>query len=109
MITGTSSAARPHLLFVGMPSPFKETWCERHKSALDVPVILGVGGSFDVLAGFVRRAPLALQKLGLEWAWRLLMEPRKMWRRYLTTNSEYLWLAAGEVVRRRGSLARAAR
>jgi N-acetylglucosaminyldiphosphoundecaprenol N-acetyl-beta-D-mannosaminyltransferase len=102
-------AARPHLLFVGMPSPFKETWCERHKSALDVPVILGVGGSFDVLAGFVRRAPLALQKLGLEWAWRLLMEPRKMWRRYLTTNSEYLWLAAGEVVRRRGNLARAAR
>jgi N-acetylglucosaminyldiphosphoundecaprenol N-acetyl-beta-D-mannosaminyltransferase len=100
-------AARPHLLFVGMPSPFKETWCERHKDALDVPVIMGVGGSFDVLAGFVRRAPRALQSLGLEWAWRLLMEPRKMWRRYLTTNSEYLWLAAGEVVRRRGTLARA--
>jgi len=100
---------RPHLLFVGMPSPFKETWCERWKGALDVPVIMGVGGSFDVLAGFVRRAPRALQSLGLEWAWRLLMEPRKMWRRYLTTNSEYLWLAAGEVVRRRGALARAAR
>jgi N-acetylglucosaminyldiphosphoundecaprenol N-acetyl-beta-D-mannosaminyltransferase len=101
--------ARPHFLFVGMPSPFKETWCERHREALGVPVMVGVGGSFDVLAGFVRRAPRALQSLGLEWAWRLLMEPRKMWRRYLTTNSEYLWLAAREVLRRRGGLARAAR
>ena len=91
----------PHMLFVGMPSPFKETWCERHKAALDVPLIMGVGGSFDVLAGHVRRAPRPLQSLGLEWSWRLAMEPRKMWRRYLITNSEYLWLAAGEIIRRR--------
>jgi N-acetylglucosaminyldiphosphoundecaprenol N-acetyl-beta-D-mannosaminyltransferase len=93
--------AAPHMLFVGMPSPFKETWCERHRGALDVPVIMGVGGSFDVLAGHVRRAPPAFQSLGLEWAWRLAMEPRRLWKRYLVTNSEYLWLAAGEVLRRR--------
>jgi exopolysaccharide biosynthesis WecB/TagA/CpsF family protein len=101
--------ARPHLLFVGMPSPFKETWCEAHRDALDVPVIMGVGGSFDVLSGYVRRAPRSLQSLGLEWAWRLAMEPRKLWRRYLLTNSEYLWLAAAEICRRRGGLLRAAR
>ena len=93
--------AAPHMLFVGMPSPFKETWCERHRDRLQVPVIMGVGGSFDVLAGYVRRAPRPLQAAGLEWAWRLFMEPRKMWKRYLLTNSEYLWRAAGEVVRRR--------
>ena len=98
--------AAPHMLFVGMPTPFKETWCERHRAELDVPVIMGVGGSFDVLAGFVPRAPRALQSLGLEWSWRLLMEPRKMWKRYLLTNSEYLWLAAGEIMRCRTALAR---
>ena len=45
------------MLFVGMPTPFKETWRERHRHRLDVPVIMGVGGSFDVLAGFIKRAP----------------------------------------------------
>ncbi len=84
----------PHMLFVGMPSPFKETWCERHREALGVPVIMGVGGSFDVLAGHVRRAPRLLQSLGLEWSWRLAMEPRKLWR------------AAGEILGRRAGRAR---
>jgi len=93
--------AAPHLLFVGMPSPFKETWCERHRAALGVPVIMGVGGSFDVLAGGVRRAPRVLQRMGLEWSWRLAMEPRKMWKRYLVTNTQYVLLAAGEILRRR--------
>jgi N-acetylglucosaminyldiphosphoundecaprenol N-acetyl-beta-D-mannosaminyltransferase len=93
--------ALPHMLFVGMPSPFKETWCERHRKDLDVPVIMGVGGTFDVLAGYVRRAPRLMQTMGLEWSWRLAMEPRKMWKRYLITNTTYLWLAAREIVRRR--------
>jgi len=93
----------PHMLFVGMPSPFKETWCERHRIALGVPVIMGVGGTFDVLAGYVRRAPRLLQEVGMEWFWRLAMEPRKMWRRYLYTNTEFLGLAAQEVLRFRTS------
>jgi len=97
--------AEPHMLFVGMPSPFKETWCERHRAALDVPVVMGVGGSFDVLAGYVPRAPRPVQSLGLEWCWRLAMEPGKLWKRYLVTNSEYLWLAAGEILKRRIGLA----
>jgi len=88
----------PHLLFVGMPSPFKETWAERFRKRLDVPVIMGVGGSFDVLAGRIRRAPAWMQEIGLEWFWRLLMEPRKLWKRYLITNSEFLWLAGREAL-----------
>jgi N-acetylglucosaminyldiphosphoundecaprenol N-acetyl-beta-D-mannosaminyltransferase len=94
-------ASGAHMLFVGMPSPFKETWCERHRQRLEVPVIMGVGGSFDVMAGFIKRAPLWVQSLGLEWFWRLLMEPRKLWKRYLTTNSEFIWLAGCEIVARR--------
>jgi len=91
----------PDMLFVGMPSPFKETWCERHRAALAVPVIVGVGGTFDVLTGYVRRAPRLLQVAGMEWSWRLAMEPRKMWKRYLYTNTEFLGLAAREILRLR--------
>jgi N-acetylglucosaminyldiphosphoundecaprenol N-acetyl-beta-D-mannosaminyltransferase len=94
-------ASGAHMLFVGMPSPFKEIWCERHRQRLDVPVIMGVGGSFDVLAGFIRRAPRWVQLAGLEWFWRLLMEPRKLLKRYLTTNCEFVWLAGREIVARR--------
>jgi N-acetylglucosaminyldiphosphoundecaprenol N-acetyl-beta-D-mannosaminyltransferase len=98
-------ASEADILFVGMPSPFKETWCERYRQRLQVPVIVGVGGSFDVLAGFIKRAPHWLQSLGMEWFWRLLMEPRKLWKRYLTTNSEFSWLASREIIaRRRGRL-----
>ena len=94
-------ASGAHMLFIGMPTPFKEIWCERHRQRLEVPVIMGVGGSFDVLAGFIKRAPRWAQSLGLEWLWRLMMEPRKLWKRYLTTNSEFIWLAGREIVTRR--------
>jgi N-acetylglucosaminyldiphosphoundecaprenol N-acetyl-beta-D-mannosaminyltransferase len=91
----------PDVLFVGMPSPFKETWCESNRKRLNVPVMIGVGGSFDVLTGRVRRAPKWMQAIGMEWSWRLMMEPRKMWKRYLATNSQFIWLAAREILSRR--------
>jgi N-acetylglucosaminyldiphosphoundecaprenol N-acetyl-beta-D-mannosaminyltransferase len=62
---------------------------------------MGVGGSFDVLAGFVRRAPLRMRSMGMEWAWRFAMEPRRMWKRYLTTNSEFVLLAGREILAQR--------
>jgi N-acetylglucosaminyldiphosphoundecaprenol N-acetyl-beta-D-mannosaminyltransferase len=94
-------ASKSHMLFVGMPTPFKETWVERHRERLQVPVIVGVGGSFDVLAGFIKRAPHWVQMAGMEWFWRLMMEPRKLWKRYLTLNSEFSWVAGLEVLARR--------
>jgi N-acetylglucosaminyldiphosphoundecaprenol N-acetyl-beta-D-mannosaminyltransferase len=100
-IAAEISRLAPHMLFVGMPSPFKEIWCERHRDALRVPVIVGVGGTFDVLTGFVRRAPRALQAVGMEWSWRLAMEPRKMWKRYLHTNLEFIQMAVREIFRLR--------
>jgi N-acetylglucosaminyldiphosphoundecaprenol N-acetyl-beta-D-mannosaminyltransferase len=84
-----------------MPSPFKETWSERHRESLNVPVIMGVGGSFDVLAGFIQRAPALVQSIGMEWLWRLGKEPRKLWKRYLTLNSEFLWRGGKEILARR--------
>ncbi len=92
------------VLLVGMPAPFKEVWCEEHRDALQIPTVLGVGGAFDVIAGNVKRAPKVLQKAGLEWAWRLAMEPRKLWRRYLVTNAQFF----GELFKAVGQLRRAA-
>ena len=80
----------PHMLFVGMPSPFKEVWCQKYREQLQTPLIMGVGGSFDVLAGVISRAPQWLQNIGMEWSWRLLQEPRRMWKRYLVNNTKFI-------------------
>lgn len=87
-------AARADILLVAMTSPKKEEFLARWFEHLEVPVCHGVGGSFDVLAGKVRRAPPAWQRLGLEWLYRIVQEPRRMWRRYLVTNTLFfgmLW------------------
>jgi N-acetylglucosaminyldiphosphoundecaprenol N-acetyl-beta-D-mannosaminyltransferase len=93
-------AAAPDVLFVAMSSPRKEYWLAEHGRALGVPVIMGVGGALDVVAGDVRRAPPRLQAIGLEWAYRLLQEPRRLSRRYLVTNTRFILLVAGELLRR---------
>jgi N-acetylglucosaminyldiphosphoundecaprenol N-acetyl-beta-D-mannosaminyltransferase len=74
-------------LFIGMPTPHKERLLHRWRDRLDVPFIMGVGGAFDVLAGRVDRAPTWMQERGLEWAYRIYQEPRRMWWRYLRTNA----------------------
>jgi N-acetylglucosaminyldiphosphoundecaprenol N-acetyl-beta-D-mannosaminyltransferase len=87
-------ASGARLLFVGMPTPKKEIFLRVWRRELSNLVCHGVGGSFDVLGGVVRRAPLAWQRLGLEWLYRLLQEPRRMWRRYLVTNTIFLGMVA---------------
>jgi len=74
-------------LFLGMPTPRKERFLATHRDQLGVPFIMGVGGSFDVLAGYVRRAPPIMQATGLEWLYRIYQEPRRMWWRYARTNT----------------------
>lgn len=91
------------LLFVGMPSPAKERFVIGFARPAGVPVAVGVGGSFDVLAGKVRRAPRWLQRIGLEWLFRMAQEPRRLAGRYATTNLRFGWLLVRAVVdRRRG-------
>jgi N-acetylglucosaminyldiphosphoundecaprenol N-acetyl-beta-D-mannosaminyltransferase len=82
----------PDILFIGMSSPLKEFFLERNLDRMGVPVSLGVGGSFDVAAGVYKLAPLWMSKLALEWFYRLIQEPRRMWKRYLTTNSIFIYL-----------------
>ncbi|MGQ9622397.1 MAG: WecB/TagA/CpsF family glycosyltransferase [Candidatus Caldatribacteriaceae bacterium] len=68
----------PSVLFVGMGVPRQEMWIARHRNALPVSVFMGVGGSFDVWAGELKRAPTVFRRLGLEWLWRVLQEPRRL-------------------------------
>ncbi len=105
-VTRQIREAKADLLLVGMPAPFKEIWCEEHRDALATPAILGVGGAFDVLAGFVPRAPRLMQEAGLEWAWRLAMEPKKLWKRYLVTNSSFIALLGKTLAAQRLGLRR---
>jgi len=100
-------AARPDVLFVAMTSPKKEDFLARWSRELGVPVWHGVGGSFDVAAGKVQRAPGAWQRLGLEWLYRVKQEPRRLWKRYLVTNLAFVYLLAQEWAR--GAQGRAAR
>jgi N-acetylglucosaminyldiphosphoundecaprenol N-acetyl-beta-D-mannosaminyltransferase len=80
-------AAQPDILLVAMSPPKKEVFLARWSDELDVPVCHGVGGAFDVVAGKTKRAPLSWQRLGLEWLYRVVQEPGRMWRRYLVTNT----------------------
>ena len=91
-IIANINQAEPDILFVGMSTPQKEFWVRKHLSELKVPIIHGVGGSIDVLAGHTQRAPLWMQKNGLEWFYRFLQEPGRLWKRYLFTNSEFVYL-----------------
>ncbi len=91
---GRFASAQPDCLFVGMPTPRKERFMARHRAALEVPFVMGVGGGIDILAGHVRRAPDFWQRNGMEWLYRVLQEPRRMWWRYLSTNLLYASILA---------------
>jgi N-acetylglucosaminyldiphosphoundecaprenol N-acetyl-beta-D-mannosaminyltransferase len=88
------------VLFVGMPTPAKERIVVAGPEATGVPVCVGVGGSFDVLAGVLRRAPLRMQRLGLEWLFRLAQEPRRLIGRYAVTNTRFIVLVVRAMARR---------
>jgi N-acetylglucosaminyldiphosphoundecaprenol N-acetyl-beta-D-mannosaminyltransferase len=92
--------ARPDVLFVAITSPKKENFMARWSDVMAVPVVHGVGGSFDVVAGLVERAPERWQRLGLEWLYRVLQEPGRLWKRYLVTNTLFLGLTLRERFRR---------
>jgi len=85
-------ASGAQLLFVAITSPKKENFINRWRDQLGVNFVMGVGGTFDVVAGKVKRAPVWMQNYGLEWLYRVMQEPGRMWKRYLTTNSQFAWL-----------------
>ena len=95
------AAARPDILFVALGTPQKELFQARHRDELGVPFTMGVGGSFEVLAGVRRRAPGWAQRAGLEWAFRLIQEPRRLAARYVVGNTRFVVLVGREVMRTR--------
>ena len=92
--------SRADLLFVAISSPRKEQFLGRWQAEMRVPFAMGVGGSFDVAAGRVRRAPRWMQRAGLEWFYRFLQEPRRMFRRYFIDDMAFVWLLIKEAARR---------
>jgi N-acetylglucosaminyldiphosphoundecaprenol N-acetyl-beta-D-mannosaminyltransferase len=87
-------------LFLGLPTPRKERLLAQYKDEFGVSFIMGVGGSFDVLAGAVSRAPLWMQNAGLEWFYRFYQEPRRMFWRYFSTNIQFATLLVRELFNR---------
>ena len=91
------SASGADILFVAISSPTKENFLYDNKEALEgVDFIMGVGGSFDVVSGLVKRAPLWMQKIGMEWFYRFAQEPKRMWKRYLIGNIKFIWMVFKE-------------
>ena len=86
------NAANPDLLWIGMTAPKQEKWTYSHWKELDIHCHVGtIGAVFDFFAGTVKRAPMWWQRHGLEWLYRLLKEPKRMWRRYIIGNALFLW------------------
>lgn len=88
-ILATINASGSDVLWVGLGAPRQERWMHEHRDRLNVPVVVGVGAAFDLHTGKKRQAPRWMQENGLEWLFRLLQEPRRLWRRYLLYGSEF--------------------
>ena len=93
----------PDILWVGLGSPKQDYWMVQHRSQLSVPVMIGVGAAFDFLAGTKKQAPRWMRDAGLEWFFRLCSEPRRLWKRYLIGNTQFVYLLIRHLIKvRRG-------
>lgn len=90
--------AKPNILWVGLTAPKQEKWIGKHLNQLEVPVSIGIGGAFDFVAVRVKRAPRWIQKMGLEWFFRLCQEPNRLIKRYLVGNTIFIWLVIKEFI-----------
>lgn len=95
-IVSLINAAAPDILWVGLSTPKQERWMHAHRDRLKVPVLVGVGAAFDINSGMKKQAPAWMREHGLEWLFRLLQEPRRLWKRYLVNGSEFLFWVAME-------------
>jgi N-acetylglucosaminyldiphosphoundecaprenol N-acetyl-beta-D-mannosaminyltransferase len=82
----------PHIIWVGLSTPKQEKWVATHSGTLNSRVMIGVGAAFDFHAGLVKQAPHWIQQIGFEWLFRLFVEPRRLWRRYLKNNPRFIWM-----------------
>jgi len=89
------------MLFVAITSPKKEQFIHRWRDRLGVKFAMGVGGTFDIVGGKTKRAPVWMQRVGLEWLFRVIQEPRRMWKRYLVTNIKFVLLLLRAIMTRK--------
>lgn len=89
------------ILFFAMSSSKKEIFPQKYLYEMNIPFVMGVGGAFDIIAGKTKRAPKWMQQLGLEWFFRLIQEPRRLWRRYLIGNPIFIYLVVKELLKKR--------
>jgi N-acetylglucosaminyldiphosphoundecaprenol N-acetyl-beta-D-mannosaminyltransferase len=82
----------PDIVWVGLSTPKQERWMASHRDKINAPVLIGVGAAFDFHAGVKKQAPRWMQRSGLEWLYRLISEPRRLWKRYLINNPWFLWM-----------------
>jgi len=93
--------ANPDVVWVGMGAPLQERWMAENRDVLKAPILVGVGAAFDMHSGVVRQAPSWMQRMGLEWLFRLTREPTRLWRRYLLGNPLFVWRVLGQRLRLR--------
>lgn len=98
-IAGDIGKSRADILLVAFGTPKKEKFIKKYKDIMKVPVIHGVGGSFDVISGKTKRAPVWMQNYGMEWFYRFLQEPGRMWKRYLVTNTLFILFLMMEILK----------
>jgi N-acetylglucosaminyldiphosphoundecaprenol N-acetyl-beta-D-mannosaminyltransferase len=92
LINTKIKATHPDLLFVGLGAPKQEKWIAANYQQLAVPISVGIGVSFELVANMVQRAPVWMQKTGLEWLFRLIVEPHRLWKRYIIGNPMFIFL-----------------
>jgi N-acetylglucosaminyldiphosphoundecaprenol N-acetyl-beta-D-mannosaminyltransferase len=95
------NAARPDYVWVGLGTPKQDLWLAEHRDRLHAPAIMAVGAAFDIVGGSRPRAPYAMQRLGLEWVFRLIQEPRRLAKRYTIVNVRFVMIVLRDLTRRR--------
>lgn len=90
-IVAKINESRPDFIWIGLGAPKQEEWMYQHMGQLQ-GVLIGVGAGFDYLAGYIKRAPRWMQRMSLEWLYRLLQDPKRLWRRYFTSNVKFICL-----------------
>jgi len=91
--------SKADIVWVGLSTPKQERWMASHCGRLTAPALIGVGAAFDMQAGHISRAPKFIRRTGFEWAYRLMLEPRRLWRRYLVNNPAFVLLAVAQITR----------
>jgi N-acetylglucosaminyldiphosphoundecaprenol N-acetyl-beta-D-mannosaminyltransferase len=101
MVISIIRGVKPDILVVAFGTPLQEKWIEKNLEKLGIPLCIGAGAAIDFLSGNIPRAPVWMQRAGLEWFFRLVLEPRRLWRRYLVRDTKFIYLLLCQLLGRK--------